>query len=150
MKMGTKGRYAVMAMIDVAKFGVEGKPVSLSDIAARQEISLNYLEQLFCKLRRADLVTSARGAFGGYSLSRPVQDIAIADIVEAADESLHFTRCHSDKTKGCMANSTQCLSHHLWDSLGQHMMMYLKKISLKDVLDKKVGEQTIHFLKEVC
>jgi Rrf2 family iron-sulfur cluster assembly transcriptional regulator len=138
MKIGTKGRYAVMAMIDIAKFGREGAPIALSEIAARQEIALNYLEQLFCKLRRAGLVTSARGVLGGYSLSRSAYAISIADIVAAADEALHFTRCHSNKEKGCMADSTQCLSHHLWDALGHQMISYLQQISLQDVLDKKV------------
>jgi Rrf2 family iron-sulfur cluster assembly transcriptional regulator len=138
MKIGTKGRYAVMAMIDMVKFGKEGAPIALSEIAARQEIALSYLEQLFCKLRRAGLVTSVRGVFGGYSLGRLPHEISIADIVEAADETLRFTRCHSNKKKGCMIDNTQCLSHHLWDALGNQMLFYLRGISLKDVLDKKV------------
>jgi Rrf2 family iron-sulfur cluster assembly transcriptional regulator len=138
MKIGTKGRYAVMAMIDMVKFGREGTPIALSEIAARQEIALSYLEQLFCKLRRAGLVTSARGVFGGYSLSRPPYAISISEIVAAADEPVRFTRCHSNKEKGCMANSTQCIAHHLWDALGNQMISYLEQISLQDVLDKKL------------
>lgn len=150
MKVGTKGRYAVMAMIDMAKFEMGSKPVSLSDIALRQELSLNYLEQLFSRLRRAGLVKSSRGVFGGYTLSRSAQDISIADIIQSADEALHFTRCRPSGSKGCMTDSTQCLSHHLWDALGNQMLSYLSNISLKDILDKKVlsGSKTIP-LKEV-
>ncbi len=137
MKIGTKGRYAVMAMVDVAKYGNKTTPVSLSDIAERQEISLSYLEQLFCKLRKAHLVSSMRGALGGYLLSRSSDHISIADIIDAAEEPVRLTRCPSIKGKGCMKNEVQCLTHHLWEGMGNQISSYLKKISLQDILDKK-------------
>ena len=125
-----------MAMIDVAKFGRSHKPVSLSDIAARQELSLNYLEQLFCRLRRAGLVQSTRGALGGYLLAKSAAAVSVADIVQAADEPVKLTRCNIHDGKGCMADASRCLSHHLWDSLGSQILSYLTSISLQDVLDK--------------
>lgn len=137
MKLGTKGRYAVMAMVDVAKNSNKTAPVALSDIAERQEISLSYLEQLFCKLRKAGLVSSIRGALGGYLLSRSADHISIADIIDAAEEPVRLTRCNFSQNKGCMKNEVRCLTHHLWDAMGHQMMLYLQGISLKDILDKK-------------
>lgn len=137
MKIGTKGRYAVMAMVDVAKYGNKTTPVSLSDIAERQEISLSYLEQLFCKLRKAQLVSSMRGALGGYFLNRKSNHISIADIIDAAEEPVRLTRCSSLSGKGCMKNEVRCLTHHLWEGMGNQIAAYLEKISLQDVLEKK-------------
>lgn len=152
MKIGTKGRYAVMAMVDMARYGEKRVPVALSDIAERQEISLSYLEQLFCKLRRAGLVSSARGALGGYCLGRAAADISIADITEAAEESVQMTRCSSQIGHGCMRNESQCLTHHLWDALGAQLLSYLKSISLQDVLEKKIvlGTKTNIRQEEGC
>jgi Rrf2 family iron-sulfur cluster assembly transcriptional regulator len=136
MKLGTKGRYAVMAMVDVAKNGKGGSPISLSDISSRQEISLSYLEQLFCKLRKANLVSSTRGVLGGYLLSRSPSHISIAEIIHAAEEPIQLTRCRS-KSVGCMKNQARCLTHHLWESIGHQITNYLAKISLEDIVDNK-------------
>ena len=138
MKIGTKGRYAVTAMIDLAKFALQDKPVPLTDIAERQELPHTYLEQLFIRLKRAGLVKSIRGTHGGYLLSRTAQDIFISHIVRAADEPLKLTKCGSQAGKGCMSKSLQCLSHHLWDGLEQHMAFYLERISLQDALEGNV------------
>lgn len=150
MRLSTKGRYAVMAMTDLARHGGEGRAeggsdraVCLSDIAARQEISLAYLEQLFARLRRAGLVRSVRGPGGGYRLSRPLAQINIADIVLAVDEPLHATRCSERKggqdAKGCMASGERCLTHNLWDALGREIEGFLAGVSLEDVIERRVG-----------
>lgn len=138
MKLSTKGRYAVMAMADLASNGRGGRPVSLADIAQRQEISLSYLEQLFGKLRRGDLVKSVRGPGGGYVLSRPVDDTRIADIVLAVDEPIRATRCRAGSPKGCHADHSRCLTHDLWEELGHQIHLYLSSVSLADVIDRRV------------
>lgn len=137
MKLSTKGRYAVMAMVDLASYG-SGKPVSLAVIAERQEISLSYLEQLFGKLRRGELVKSVRGPGGGYLLSRPVADIRIADIILAVDEPIQATRCQPGSPIGCRKNKSRCLTHDLWDALGNQIYLFLSSVSLKDVRDGRV------------
>jgi len=146
MRLSTKGRYAVMAMTDLARHGQDGgseRAVCLSDIAARQEISLAYLEQLFARLRRAGLVKSVRGPGGGYRLARPLAETNIADIVLAVDEPLHATRCSELKTgaegKGCMASGERCLTHNLWDALGQQIEGFLAGVSLEDVVERRIG-----------
>ncbi len=133
--MSTKGRYAVMAMIDIGANGA-GKPVSLSDIAERQDISQEYLEQLFGKLRRANLVASSRGPGGGYMLAREAADIQMADIINAVDEELQFTRCDGDAVDGCVRGE-RCCAHDLWSSMGRQMMNFLDSISLDDVVSKR-------------
>ena len=135
MKMSTKGRYAVMAMIDIGQHSA-GNPVSLSEIAERQDISQEYLEQLFSKLRRENLVESARGPGGGYKLARDAADIAVADIILAVDEELRFTRCSGDAVDGCVRGE-QCSAHDLWSSLGRQMMYFLGSITLEDVVEKR-------------
>lgn len=135
MKMSTKGRYAVMAMIDIAVHS-DGNPVSLAEIAERQDISQEYLEQLFGKLRKAKLVESARGPGGGYRLSRPMDSIPVAEIIAAVDEELHFTRCGGDAVEGCVKGE-RCNAHDLWSSLGRQMMYFLASISLEDVVEKR-------------
>ncbi len=114
MRLSTKGRYAVMAMADLAAHGEGARPVSLADIAERQEISLSYLEQLFAKLRRGGLVVSVRGPGGGYRLSRVAGEIRIADIIVAVDEPITATRCQKGSPKGCMGTSGRCVTHDLW------------------------------------
>ena len=116
MRLSTKGRYAVMAMVDLASFGGR-KPVSLADIADRQEISLSYLEQLFGKLRKGGLVRSVRGPGGGYLLARTLADTRISDIVMAVDEPLKATRCKTGSSAGCHSDKSRCLTHDLWEEL---------------------------------
>ena len=135
MKMSTKGRYAVMAMIDIAAHS-DGAPVSLAEIAERQEISQEYLEQLFGKLRKAGLVESSRGPGGGYRLARGASDTPISDIILAADEELQLTRCAGDAVEGCVKGK-RCNAHDLWSSLGRQMIGFLSSISLEDVVEKR-------------
>lgn len=137
MKLSTKGRYAVMAMVDLAA-NSEGKPVSLAEIAERQEISLSYLEQLFGKLRRGGLVKSVRGPGGGYLLSRSTDDTRISDIVVAVDEPLRATRCKTGSSVGCRGDNGRCLTHDLWEELGNQIHMFLSSVSLEDVIAKRV------------
>jgi Rrf2 family iron-sulfur cluster assembly transcriptional regulator len=146
MRLSTKGRYAVMAMTDLARHGADARAVCLSDIAARQEISLAYLEQLFARLRRAGLVKSVRGPGGGYQLAHGLCDTTIADIVLAVDEPLQATRCSErkglDAGKGCMASGERCLTHNLWDALGRQIEDFLAGVSLEDVVERRVGGST--------
>jgi Rrf2 family transcriptional regulator, iron-sulfur cluster assembly transcription factor len=135
MKMSTKGRYAVMAMIDIGQHGA-ARPVSLTEIADRQEISQEYLEQLFGKLRRAGLVISTRGPGGGYQLARAAADIALSDVIMAADEPLRVTRCEGDAVNGCVKGA-RCNAHDLWSSLGRQMMYFLESITLEDVVENR-------------
>lgn len=136
MKLSTRGRYAVMAMADLARRSIKG-PVTLADIASRQSISLSYLEQLFSRLRKADLVDSVRGPGGGYSLSRPAENIRVIDIMSAVDESVDITRCEGD-AKGCADNGRKCITHDLWDELSRHIYLFLGSISLEDVIAGRV------------
>ncbi len=137
MKMTTKGRYAVMAMADLAKYS-DNRPVSLADIASRQEISLSYLEQLFARLRRGGLVKSVRGPGGGYLLARALGETRISDIIFAVDEPLSVTRCKSESPNGCLSDGTRCLTHDLWDELGHQIQLYLSSVSLEDVMERRV------------
>ena len=138
MRLSTKGRYAVMAMADLALHEAGAKPVSLADIAQRQEISLSYLEQLFAKLRRNGLVSSVRGPGGGYRLSRPTDEVRIADIIMAVDEPLAATRCKTGTAKGCMTEGARCITHDLWEELGRQIHVFLSSVSLADVVEKRV------------
>lgn len=132
MRLSTKGRYAVMAMVDLARRETEAvRAVALADIAARQEISLSYLEQLFARLRRRGLVKSARGPGGGYRLAKGAGETTIADIIHAVDEPLRATRCRD--AQGCMAKGERCLTHDLWEDLGTRIEDYLASVSLADV-----------------
>ena len=116
----------------------EARPVTLAEIAARQEISQSYLEQLFGRLRRAGLVRSARGPGGGYRLARPAAELMIADIVVAVDENLRATRCPPGSGKGCMKDAKRCVTHDLWDELGIHIHYFLDAVSLEDVCARRV------------
>lgn len=138
MKLGTRGRYAVMALLDLA-LRENGGPVSLSDISERQFISLSYLEQLFNKLRRHGLVRSVRGAGGGYHLNRSPEQITIADVILAVDEPIKATRCSAKTGKGCLTNGAQCITHHLWEDLNTHIISYLKDITLQQALAKNTA-----------
>ena len=137
MKLSTKGRYAVMAMVDLANTS-RGRPVSLSDISERQEISLSYLEQLFGKLRRGGLVKSVRGPGGGYLLNRPASETRISDVILAVDEPIRATRCAAGSPHGCKANKGRCITHELWEELGNQIYLYLSSVSLADVIDRRV------------
>jgi len=138
MRLSTKGRYAVMAMADLASHDEAAKPVSLADISRRQEISLSYLEQLFAKLRRGGLVKSVRGPGGGYRLSRPAAELRISDIIVAVDEPIAATRCESGSSKGCTATGARCVTHDLWEELGRQIHVFLSSVSLADVIEKRV------------
>lgn len=140
MILGTKARYAVMAMVELARY-TPGTPVALSEIAGSQEITLPYLEQIFSRLKNSGLVQSVRGPGGGYMLARDAGGISIADIVEAADESLKMTRCEAHET-GCMSTKTRCMTHHLWEGLEKHIHQYLGAISLADVLAGEVSKKS--------
>jgi len=133
MKLSTKGRYAVTAMFDVA-IHQKGGPVSLSDISERQGISLSYLEQLFGRMRRRDLVASTRGPGGGYKLSRAANQIAIADIITAVDETVDATRCGGNAD--CQ-NKQRCLTHELWEDLSSQIHVFLSGITLEDAINKE-------------
>ena len=142
MRLSTKGRYAVMAMADLAQHEAANKPVSLADIAQRQEISLSYLEQLFAKLRRNGLVKSVRGPGGGYRLSRPAGDLRIADVIVAVDEPIATTRCKPGSAKGCTGQGARCVTHDLWEELGRQIHVFLSSVSLADVVEKRVLGRT--------
>jgi Rrf2 family iron-sulfur cluster assembly transcriptional regulator len=137
MRLSTKGRYAVMAMVDLAQHG-GGAPVSLAEIAERQAISLSYLEQLFAKLRRGGLVRSVRGPGGGYLLTHQRDATRIADIIRAVDEPIRATRCRPGATLGCSGDRSRCLTHDLWEELSNQIHLYLSSVSLGDVCDKRV------------
>ena len=138
MRLSTKGRYAVMAMADLAANEGGARPVSLAEIARRQEISLSYLEQLFAKLRRGGLVKSVRGPGGGYRLSRPSAEVRIADIIIAVDEPITATRCRKDSPKGCTGTTGRCVTHDLWEELSRHIHVFLSSVSLADVVERRV------------
>jgi Rrf2 family iron-sulfur cluster assembly transcriptional regulator len=137
VKLSTKGRYAVMAMVDLARYS-NGNPVSLAEIAEREEISLSYLEQLFAKLRRGGLVKSVRGPGGGYLLARDRDETRIADIILAVDEPIQAVRCTPGAAIGCRGNRSRCLTHDLWEELSNQIHLYLNSVSLGDVCDKRV------------
>lgn len=145
MRLSTRGRYAVMAMVELAArqqamppaaAGRASPPVSLAEIAAAQMLSLAYLEQLFGPLRRAGLVASARGPGGGYRLARPAREIAISAIVDAVDEPIRATRCE-EGAPGCLAGR-RCLTHDLWAELGEQIRLFLAGVTLEDVVRGEV------------
>lgn len=142
VKLSTKGRYAVMAMVDLARHA-QAKPVSLSDIATRQEISLSYLEQLFARLRRAGLVKSVRGPGGGYRLARGSAETRVSEIILAVDEPISATRCTEMGASGCRADRSKCLTHDLWEELGNQIHMFLSSVTLLDVLERKLAPRII-------
>lgn len=132
MKLTTRGRYAVTAMLDLALYEQQG-PISLADISERQEISLSYLEQLFSRLRRSKLVASTRGPGGGYKIAHPLNEVSIADIVRAVNESVDTTQCGGQKN--CHQHG-RCLTHDLWEGLSEQIDSFLSGISLQDLIDR--------------
>lgn len=133
MRLTTKGRYAVTAMLDLAIHAKHG-PVSLNDISGRQGISLSYLEQLFSKLRKNELVSSVRGPGGGYRLSRDSAEIDVASVVDAVNEAMDATKCQG---KGDCQDGNECLTHKLWCDLSDQIHTFLKGISIADLVNRK-------------
>ncbi|MPV85528.1 Rrf2 family transcriptional regulator [Ostreibacterium oceani] len=151
MRLSTKGRYAVTAMIDLALHQEESQLVSLAEISEVQGISLSYLEQLFARLRRYDIVKGVRGPGGGYRLARPASDISIADIINAVDEKLDATRCAGHEN--CQ-DGRKCITHELWFDLSQRIYGFLHNVSLQEVVSSaevkrlcREQDQRIHFRK---
>lgn len=134
MDLNTRGRYAVTAMADLATQGPDA-PVSLSAIAERQSLSVDYLEQLFTKLRRAGLVESLRGRNGGYRLNRPAGEISVAEIMAAVEEGTRMTRCSGEATVPGCARGARCLTHGLWEALGEEIEGFLAHVTLTDVIE---------------
>ena len=137
MKMSTKGRYAVMAMIDIATHS-DGEPVSLAEIAERQDISQEYLEQLFGKLRRHELVESTRGPGGGYTLARSPTEITVADIILSVDEPIDATQCGGKEN--CLGEGARCMTHDLWASLNVRMVEFLDSVSLQKLVEDQLAK----------
>jgi len=135
MKLTSKGRYAVMAMADLAKNNVK-KPTNLKEISMLQVISIDYLEQLFLKLRKNNLVQSVRGPLGGYVLSKPPEEIKLLSIINAVDEKIKTVKCKKESKKGCNGKSIKCITHNLWDDLETHINKFFEDNTLSDILYK--------------
>lgn len=138
MRLTSKGRYAVMAMADLAAHQAGDKAVPLQDIALRQAISLSYLEQLFARLRQSGLVEGVRGPGGGYRLGRPSAQIFTAEIIAAVDETIAVVRCQPQAKLGCTGRSERCIAHDLWEAMGERIHEFLAQVSLQDVVDRKI------------
>ena len=136
MKLSTKGRYAVMAMADLATIK-DLKPVSLKEIAVRQNISLSYLEQLFLKLKNNNLVKSVRGPQGGYVLEKRAKDIKLSSIIYAVNEEVKTLNCKKESKKGCGGRSVKCITHNLWDDLEKHINGFFESKNLNDLVSKQ-------------
>ena len=134
MKLTSKGRYAVMALIDLARFD-NVNPVSLRDISLRQGISLDYLEQIFSKLKKNEIVKSIRGTQGGYVLNKNANDIKLTNIFNAVDEKVKTVQCKKESKRGCNGKATKCITHNLWDELEIHINTFFENKSLKDLLN---------------
>ena len=136
MKLTSKGRYAVMAMADLANTNAN-QPTNLTEISLRQGISISFLEQIFLKLRRNNLVQSSRGPSGGYLLTRSPEDIKLLSIIRAVDEKVKTVGCKKESKKGCTGKSVKCITHNLWDDLEDHINNFFEKNTLKDILYKE-------------
>ncbi len=132
MKLTNRGRYAVMAMADLASNANNG-PISLSEISIRQNISLPYLEQIFIKLKNNKLVRSSRGASGGYILEKPASEIRLSNIIYAVNEEVKTLNCKKNSKRGCNNKSYKCITHNLWDQLDQHINGFFEKVKLQDL-----------------
>ena len=137
MKLTSKGRYAVMAMADLAKNNVK-EPTNLAEISLRQGISISFLEQLFLKLRKNNLVKSVRGPSGGYVLSKPPEEIKLLSIISAVDEKIKTVKCRKESKKECNGKSIKCITHNLWDDLETHINKFFEDNTLNDVLFREV------------
>ena len=140
MKLTTKGRYAVMALADLARFN-NINPVSLRDISLRQGISLDYLEQIFSKLRKKEIVQSIRGTQGGYILNKKAKEIKLINIFEAVDEKIKTVQCKKESKKGCNGKPTKCLTHDLWDELENHITYFFEQKSLEDLVKNNIEKR---------
>ena len=134
MKLTSRGRYAVMALADLAKFN-SINPVSLRDISLRQGISLDFLEQLFSKLKKYNIVKSIRGVNGGYILNKEPEEIKLANILSAVDEEVKTVQCKKESKKGCNSKTTKCITHNLWDELEIHINNFFEQKNLKDLIN---------------
>lgn len=148
MMLTWKARYAVAAILDLAERFEGNVPIKLSDLSARQNISLTYLEQLFSKLKNRKLVDSLKGPGGGYVLAKHPKDITIIDIIIAVDESIKINGCESNNEYGCLQKSIKCKAHDLWEGLMENIKGYLASITIEDVLRNHVNTNTISSLNE--
>jgi Rrf2 family transcriptional regulator, iron-sulfur cluster assembly transcription factor len=141
MKLTSRGRYAVMALADLANFN-SANPISLRDISLRQGISLDFLEQIFSKLKKNNIVKSIRGMNGGYILNREPSQIKLATILNAVDEELKTVQCKKDSKKGCNNKTSKCITHNLWDELEVHINDFFEKKNLKDLINNNSESKT--------
>lgn len=137
MRLTSKGRYAVMAMADLALHGGSDRAVPLQEVARRQEISLSYLEQLFARMRKAGLVSGVRGPGGGYRLAKAANETTVADIIDAVNEPIKATRCDEASTKSCLGRQGRCIAHGLWAEMGARIQLFLASVTLADVLEQR-------------
>ena len=139
MQLTTKARYAVTAMVDIAMLEKERKnlPIKLAEIATRQNIALNYLEQIFAKLKKAGLVSAVKGPGGGYQIANGANHTRILDIIEAVEESIEMTRCEPITGHGCMPEKAKCITHELWNGLTENIREYLRALTIADVMSNK-------------
>ena len=140
MKLTSKGRYAVMAMADLAITN-HNQPISLSEISIRQGISISFLEQIFLKLKRNNLVQSSRGPSGGYLLTKLPEEIKLLSIIKAVDEKVKTVGCKKESKKGCNGRSVKCITHNLWDDLESHINNFFEKNTLKDIIYRSNNNQ---------
>ena len=140
MKLTNKGRYAVMAMTDLAKINAN-QPTSLTEISLRQGISISFLEQIFLKLKKSNLVQSSRGPSGGYLLTRQPEDIRLSSIIKAVDETVKTVGCNKESKKGCTGKSVKCITHNLWDDLENHINSFFESNTLKDIIFKATKDK---------
>ena len=140
MKLNTRGRYAVMALADMASF-IRQNPVSLRDISLRQNISLVYLEQIFSKLKKSNIVKSIRGTNGGYILTKDPEKIKLSNIFLAVDEKVKTVQCKKESKKGCNGKLTKCITHYLWDDLEMHINDFFDKKNLGDLLKNNLEKR---------
>jgi Rrf2 family iron-sulfur cluster assembly transcriptional regulator len=142
MRLTSKGRYAVMALADLAAHGGGQRAVPLQEISERQAISLSYLEQLFARMRRAGLVAGVRGPGGGYRLARAADEVRISDVIAAVNEPIKTTRCKDGAVKSCQGKAGRCIAHDLWDELGRQIHGFLASVTLEDVVTSRVRERS--------
>tara|TARA_Y100000741_G_scaffold7393_1_gene6242 strand:- start:179 stop:607 length:429 start_codon:yes stop_codon:yes gene_type:complete len=140
MKLTTRGRYAVMALADIAAFD-KSNPVPLRDISLRQNISLVYLEQIFSKLKKSNIVKSIRGANGGYVLTEEPEKVKLLKVFLAVDESIKTVQCKKESKKACNGKSTKCITHNLWDELEIYINDFFRKKSLKDLINQNIEKK---------